>query len=128
MRFLITALTLGSLAFSHLTYANDEAKVRSFYTDILSATSAPDLEDRIAQLISPDWQNTPAPRGKAPTHRENFTGGMRYLSKAIPDLKWEIKEILNDRRFLGQIAFENNTVEPDLMSDILTQLKNLDNV
>ena len=76
--------------------ASDIDVVRAFYTDILSQAGSPVLAERVVKVVHKDWVNTPAPRGKSAVHRENFINSIGYLGKAIPDLKWEIKEILQD--------------------------------
>jgi predicted ester cyclase len=67
--------------------------VRPFYTDCLTVNSHTDVAARMGQLLADDFQsiNVAETKGKA-----QLTGQVQYFWKLIPDLKWEIQEMLED--------------------------------
>ena len=72
-----------------------EAKdvVVSFYEDVLSATTAPDLAERLARTLSPGWESIGDYAGVAKT-RDQFTGQLAGFGKLIPDLGWKVEELI----------------------------------
>lgn len=67
--------------------------VSSFYTQCLTVNPSTDLAATMGHLLADDFQsiNAAETKGKA-----QLTGQMQYFWKLIPDLKWEIQEILQD--------------------------------
>lgn len=74
-----------------LTVEQARAVIAPFY-DALNAAPGKDAAALIRQATSPDWVSCSSNESCAPRDKviENITG----FGKAIPDLKWEIKEIL----------------------------------
>lgn len=86
------AVVAGLVALGAAAQADDRAIVQSLYENVLSHAAAPDLAQRAAQILSPDW-----------TTRGNNTGGGRIadflrnvqgFGAAIPDLRWQVVEIV----------------------------------
>ena len=90
---LAAAIFLTGTALSH---ANDDmrAVVRPFYEQLLSDPNAKDLEARAAKVLVEKWVSVPTPRGGK--DRAGFVKSLRGFGKVIPDLKWEIQEMLVD--------------------------------
>jgi len=67
--------------------------VVSFYEDVLSATTAPDLAERLARTLSPDWESIGDYTGVKKS-RDQFTAQLAGFGKLIPDLAWKVEEVL----------------------------------
>ncbi|MEL7396409.1 MAG: ester cyclase [Pseudomonadota bacterium] len=90
-------LMLASFAFvlvGSLAQADDREVVEAFYTQLLSAPNAPDFADRVADVVVEDWVSIPTPRGGPDA--EGLVKSLQGFGAAIPDLNWEIQEILQD--------------------------------
>lgn len=90
-------LMLASFAFvlvGTLAQADDREVVEAFYTQLLSAPNAPDIADRVADVVVEDWVSIPTPRGGPDA--EGLVKSLQGFGAAIPDLNWEIQEILQD--------------------------------
>ncbi|MEL6120830.1 MAG: ester cyclase [Pseudomonadota bacterium] len=90
-------LMLASFAFvlvGSLAQADDREVVEAFYTQLLSAPNAPDIADRVADVVVEDWVSIPTPRGGPDA--EGLVKSLQGFGAAIPDLNWEIQEILQD--------------------------------
>lgn len=72
--------------------ADDRAVVRAFYERILSHPSAPDLAQRVDAVLAPNWVTLGNNTGG--NDRAYFTKAIQGFGQAVPDLKWEIQEIL----------------------------------
>lgn len=70
------------------------AVVRPFYEQLLSNPNAEDLEARAAKVLVEKWVSVPTPRGGK--DRAGFVKSLRGFGKVIPDLKWQIQEMLVD--------------------------------
>lgn len=88
----VAALTLALLPFAAI--ADDRALVQRFYTELLNAPAAPELEQRARTVLADSWQtfgnNT---RGNDQAY---FIKALQGFGQAIPNLKWEIQEIIRD--------------------------------
>jgi predicted ester cyclase len=67
--------------------------VRSFYSRVLSATSSPDLAERMSQALSPSWESIGDYTGAKKT-REQFAAQLQGFRKLIPDLTWAVEELI----------------------------------
>lgn len=74
--------------------ADDRKVVQSFYTDLLSQPARGDLDTATRKVITEDWVSIPTPRGGKGA--AGFVRSLQGFAKVIPDLKWEIQEILQD--------------------------------
>lgn len=72
----------------------DRAVVEAFYTDLLSNPSGDDLPDRVERIVAADWVTIPA--GRNGPGAEGFAKTLAGFGQLIPDLTWEIEEILVD--------------------------------
>ena len=70
-----------------------EALVRSFYTDVLSSTTTPDLTERMSKALSPEWESIGDYSG-AKKNRVQFGAQLVGFGKLIPDLTWKIEELI----------------------------------
>ncbi|AZZ92646.1 polyketide cyclase [Hahella sp. KA22] len=94
----IAAATLAATASS--TQAADIDVVRNFYQSVLSATSTPDLAERMAAVLSPDWRSIGDYASPEKT-RDRFLSQLQAMGTTAPDLTWTIEEILQDgNRFI----------------------------
>ncbi len=81
--------------FANTARADDKGVVTTFYTQVLSGTTAADLADRVNKVIASDWQSIGGYAG-APKTREQFTQQLQGFGKLIPDLTWKIEEIVRE--------------------------------
>lgn len=67
--------------------------VKTFYTDCLTVNSRTDVVATMNQLFADQFQsiNAGETKGKA-----QLIGQVQYFWKLVPDLKWEIQEMLQD--------------------------------
>ncbi|MFY8106559.1 MAG: ester cyclase [Elstera sp.] len=73
--------------------ANDRTTVEAFY-GLLNTTTAPDLAARAEKIMAPTWESIGDYSGAAKS-RTQFIGQLGGFGKLIPNLSWEIEEILN---------------------------------
>jgi predicted ester cyclase len=71
----------------------NRAIVEGFYAEVLSATAAADLTERMAKALSPAWESIGDYSG-AKKSREQFAGQLQGFGKLIPDLSWKIEELI----------------------------------
>ena len=77
---------------SGMAFADDEAVVRAFYSDLLSEPSAADIEERVSKVVIDKWVSIPQPRGGPDA--AGLAKSLKVFGQVIPDLKWEPQEIL----------------------------------
>lgn len=95
MRSICAALMAVFMMFTGTAaQADDKAVVEAFYTQLLSAPNAEDLEARVAKVLVENWVSIPTPRGGKDA--AGFVKSLKGFGAAIPDLKWTIQEILQD--------------------------------
>ena len=102
-----------SLIFSAVAWAgdNDREVVEAFYSELLSAPTAPDLAERAARVLVDDWVSIPTPAGGAGA--EGFVKTLQGFGAVIPDLKWEPQEILQDgNRYIVRGKATGTPVQP----------------
>ena len=90
----LLAGVLVSIAPIQQALADDMAVVKAFYNELLSAATAADLDERTKNVLVDNWESIPTPRGGA--GREGMVKTLAQFGAAIPDLRWEIQEILKD--------------------------------
>ena len=73
--------------------ANLKEVVRPLYTDCLTVNTHADVATIMNRLLADDFQsiNIAETKGKA-----QLIGQVQFFWKLIPDLKWDIQEILQD--------------------------------
>ena len=86
---LAATLALAALPAS----ADDRTVVTAFYQQVLSAPAAPDLADRTSRILAPGWQSIGDFVGPAKT-REQFTAQMAGIGKVVPNLTWQMVDVL----------------------------------
>lgn len=72
---------------------SNRAIVEGFYDEVLSATTAADLTERMARALAPGWESIGDYTG-AKKSREQFAGQLQGFGKVIPDLTWKIEELI----------------------------------
>jgi predicted ester cyclase len=88
---LLAAVLTTSGASAEMTVEAARASVAPFYK-ALNAESAKDSADLIRQATAPDWVSC---RGNEICNsRDDVIAGIAARLKSIPDLKWQIKEVL----------------------------------
>ena len=86
-----TLALAGSPAFAQMTEESARASLVPFYK-ALNAVNAKDAPELIKQSTAPEWVTC---RGNDLCNtRDEVMAGVGQRLKAIPDLKWEIKEVL----------------------------------
>src|SRR6266566_2254231 len=78
----------------HVMANSDRALIEGLYARVLSATTAPDLTERMSMALAATWESIGDYSGAAKT-REQFAGQLQGFGKLIPDLKWEIVELID---------------------------------
>jgi predicted ester cyclase len=93
----LAALALPALAAQAVSpawaQAQDRAVVDAFYTRLLSAGGPPDLAERAARILAPNWQSIGDYSGK-PKTREQFVAQLQGFGKLIPNMKFAAEEVL----------------------------------
>src|ERR1700751_4342530 len=74
-----------------LTVEKARAIVTPFY-EALNRPAEKDVVKLLEQATSPDWMSCGGNDACVP--REKFIGGFKSRGEALPDIKWEIKEVL----------------------------------
>ncbi len=72
----------------------NRAVVEAFYADVLSSTTAADLTERMARALAPAWESIGDYSGGKKS-REQFAGQLQGFGKLIPDLRWQIEELID---------------------------------
>ncbi len=109
LRLIIVALAFAVI--SPVAFAGDKDVVKAFYTDLLSEPNAPDLEERVSKVMIDKWVSIPTPRGGPDA--AGFVKSLKGFGAAIPDLKWEIQEILqDDNRYIVRSIATGTPVKP----------------
>ena len=96
-RFAVPAVVaVAVMAGAGLAQASEDmrAAVRPFYDTLLSNPNAKDLDAQAAKVVVDNWVSIPTPRGGK--DRAGLVKTLKGFGKAIPDLKWEIQEMLVD--------------------------------
>ncbi len=87
------SVTLFLLLFSGHVLADNKAIVQTFY-DFLSNPASTDAADTFKESTSENWGSIGDYSGKIKT-REQFIGQVSgFFAKLIPDLNWEVKEMI----------------------------------
>lgn len=90
----LAAIALMLTATSVGAKADDKAVVTAFYTQLLSAPNAADIEQRVSKVVVDNWVSIPTPRGGKDA--AGLVKSLKGFGAAIPDLKWSVQEILQD--------------------------------
>lgn len=77
----------------HMDAKRDRELVQSFYSQVLSCTSAADLTERMSQRLAPTWESIGDYSGAKKT-REQFAAQLQGFGKLIPDLTWRLEELI----------------------------------
>jgi predicted ester cyclase len=109
---LFKAFTAALLLFTAVpASANDRAVVEMFYADLLSNPKGDDLDARVRMVVADKWVSTPQPRGGPDA--AGLTKTLTKFGIAIPDLNWEIQEILQDgNRYIVRSIATGTPVKP----------------
>lgn len=113
-RFLALAAATAALATATLTpaLADDRKVVETFYSQILSGAAAPNLSDRVNDLLATGWESIGDYSGKAKT-REQFAAQIAGFGKIVPNVKWEPQEIIQEgNRFVVRSRFTGTPKAP----------------
>ena len=89
----LAAAAVATTLASPAAHADDRTTVEAFYT-LLNSTTAPDLAERALKVMAPTWESIGDYSGAAKS-REQFIGQLGGFGKLIPNLSWEIQEILH---------------------------------
>ena len=74
--------------------ARDREVVEAFYSQLLSAPTASDIDARVRKVVTEDWVSIPTPRGGKGA--QGMVETLKFFGSIIPDMKWEPQEILQD--------------------------------
>ncbi|WP_282605253.1 ester cyclase [Pelagibius sp. Alg239-R121] len=72
-----------------------EAVVKPFYTKILTRSSGADVAETAMEVLDSDWRSIGAYGTPAKT-REKFVAQIQKFGEIIPDLAWNIEEMITD--------------------------------
>ena len=95
MKIFFAIAILAATVASSAAHAADEDVVRSLYSEVFSKASSPTLAEAGNKILAPDWQSFGDYSGKAKT-REELYAQFGFVSKAVPNLHVEVKEIVHD--------------------------------
>lgn len=86
-----TLLAAGSVSAEPLTIAQAQALLTPFY-GALDQPATKDTRALVEKALSPDWKSYSNERDYK--GREAFIGMVSGLAKSVPDMRWEVKEML----------------------------------
>jgi len=92
MKKTLTALALAS-GLAGTAQAADRDVVQALYSEVLSATTSPDLPARMDKVLSPGWQSIGDYASPVKT-RDQFLAQLQRVGSALPNLSWKVEEIL----------------------------------
>ena len=72
---------------------NEKEIVKSFYTDCLTVNTHADPTAVMNQLLADDLQSMSGTETKG---KAQLIGQIQFFWKLVPDLKWEVQEMLQD--------------------------------
>ena len=112
MRYIMSALVAVLIGVATPpAKANDRAVVEAFYTELLSAPNASDIEARVAKVVVENWVSIPTPRGGKDA--AGLVKSLQGFGAVIPDLKWSIQEILQEgNRYIVRSIATGTPVKP----------------
>ena len=91
----VYASVIFVLATCAITYATDQNKeiVRPFYTNCLTVNPNTDIAELMGKLFADNFQSIGSVKTKT---KAQLIGQLQFFWKLIPDMKWEIQEMLQD--------------------------------
>lgn len=94
-RLFISAAAILPATIPALTWAQsaDRALVEAFYAQLLNAAGAADLSSRAERILAAAWESLGTNSGPAKSRTE-FVAQLGGFARLIPNLKWEIMEIV----------------------------------
>ena len=106
------ATLLFSVGAAHA--ADDRAVVESFYKQLLSGTTSPELQERMNEVLSPAWESYGG-YGQPAKTRAQFLKQLQGTGNVVPDLVWNVEEVLQDgNRFVVRGRATATPVRPFL--------------
>lgn len=108
--FILSLVFIG-VATPSLAGNNDLKAVKAFYNDLLSNPNGENLDQRVRDVVVEQWVSIPTPRGGKDA--QGLADTLRGFGAAIPNLKWEIQEILQDgNRYIVRSIATGTPVKP----------------
>jgi len=92
LAFAAIALAAIAVAPAH-AQSTDRAVVESFYTQLLNGAGSGDLGKRAETVLSANWESIGDYSGRNKT-RPEFVGQLGAFAQMLPDMKWQIVEII----------------------------------
>jgi len=94
-RLFLTAAALAPLAATPASAQNagERAVVEAFYFDLINGAGSADLAARAERVLAADWESVGDYSGRNKSRAE-FVAQLGGFAQILPDLKWEIAEIL----------------------------------
>lgn len=92
LKLLIATVALMTMPLVGLAHANEKAVVQTFY-DFLSNPGSKEHAKAFKGNISEKWESIGNYSGKNKTAGA-FIGQLGFFAKLIPDLKWEVQEMI----------------------------------
>ncbi|MCM0019018.1 MAG: ester cyclase [Tagaea sp.] len=71
----------------------DRVAVEAFYTQVINGAGSADLAQRAERVLAPNWESVGDYSGRNKTRAE-FVAQMGGFASVLPDMRWEIIEIL----------------------------------
>lgn len=86
--------------------------VSQLYTDCLTVNSTADAAEVMGRLLADDFQSI----GSADTKgKAELTGQVQFFWKLVPDLKWEVQEMLQDGNRIVVRSIASGSPKGDFM-------------
>jgi steroid delta-isomerase-like uncharacterized protein len=93
MVMMLATAVLGAGEKDRAGAADLKEVVRPFYTQCLTVNSGTNVSDLLEKLLADNFQSTGSVDTKT---KAQLIGQLQFFWKLIPDLKWEIQEMLQD--------------------------------
>ena len=95
LKFLTFSAALLGAVLPQAVRADDRALVESFYSQVVNAAGSADLAQRVERVLAPNWESVGDYTGRNKSRAE-FVAQLGNFAMILPDLRWEVVEILRD--------------------------------
>jgi predicted ester cyclase len=102
------------VAFTGAAYADskEQTVARAFYTRALTVTKGGDPEAAMNQLLADGFKSIGSHDSKS---KAELTGQIKFFWKLVPDLKWEVQEVVQDGNRVVVRSIASGTPKGDFM-------------
>jgi predicted ester cyclase len=105
-------VVLGGVAFGKDAPKDPKAVVRAFYTDCLTVSKGGDPAATMNRLLADDFKSIGSEDSK---DKQHLVGQIQFFWKLVPDLKWEVQDMIVDGNHVVVRSIASGTPVGDFM-------------